>query len=125
MFEGLISSVLNRVLGGFIQDLDANQLNISLWSGTVKLENLQIKPTLFDTMPVPFQLAFGKVGLIYLEIPYTSIFSSPLVIEISDVNLLVRPKDYADWKEEIEVEAFRNATLAALQKFDAYLLEKE
>jgi vacuolar protein sorting-associated protein 13A/C len=40
MLEKLISSVLNQVLGNFIENLDADQLNISLWSSTVKLENL-------------------------------------------------------------------------------------
>lgn len=40
MLEKLISSVLNRVLGNFIENLDAQQLNISLLKSTVKLENL-------------------------------------------------------------------------------------
>ena len=40
MFEGLITGVLNRVLGDFIENLDANQLNISLMKGDVLLENL-------------------------------------------------------------------------------------
>jgi hypothetical protein len=54
MFEGLISSVLNRVLGNFVENLDAQQLNISLWNGSVSLTDLQVKSTLFDAMPVPF-----------------------------------------------------------------------
>ena len=43
-------------------NLDASQLNISLMSGDVLLENLQIKNTLFDNMPLPFKLHYGKVG---------------------------------------------------------------
>ena len=62
MLEKLISSVLNRTLGNFIENLDSQQLNINLWNSNLKLENLQIKPTLFESMPVPFTLHYGKVG---------------------------------------------------------------
>lgn len=40
MFEGLIASILNKVLGDFIENIDSNQLSISVWSGQVSLENL-------------------------------------------------------------------------------------
>jgi vacuolar protein sorting-associated protein 13A/C len=40
MFEGLIASVLNRILGNFIENIDANQLSISLWGGSVTLEDV-------------------------------------------------------------------------------------
>ena len=54
MFEGLIASILNGVLGDFIENIDKNQLSISLWGGSVTLENVQIKATMFDTKPLPF-----------------------------------------------------------------------
>ena len=92
MIGKLISSVLNHFLGNFIEDLDSKQLDVSLWSGKISLDNLQIKKSLFDTMPVPFELHHGKVGKIYLEIPITSLTSSPLKIEISDVFLFIKPK---------------------------------
>jgi hypothetical protein len=44
-----------------------------------------------------------------------------LKIEISDVFLFIKPKDYALWKDEVEIEAFINKNLASLDKFEAYL----
>ena len=114
MFEGIIASVLNRVLGEFIENLDANQLNISLFSGKVLLENLQIKKTLFDNMPIPFNLHFGKVGRIFLDIPMTGIFSKPLKIEISDIFMIIKPKPLDEWKEDVEVEGFKNGVQGLL-----------
>ena len=73
MLENLISSLLNRFLGSFIENLDSEQLNISLWNGSVKLENLEVKPNIFDSMPVPFTLHYGKIGKIQLEIPVINI----------------------------------------------------
>ena len=59
MFEKLITEVLNRVLGEFIENIDPAQLNISLTSGKVKLENMKLKSTIFDSLPLPFALAYG------------------------------------------------------------------
>jgi vacuolar protein sorting-associated protein 13A/C len=123
MLEKLISSVLNRVLGNFIENLDSEQLNISLWSSTVKLENLQIKPTIFDSMPVPFTLHYGKVGRIFIDIPLMNIMSSPLKIEIADVFVFIKPKHFNIWKEQVEIDAFINKTLNYLDKYEAYLTE--
>ena len=80
MFESLISSILNKVLGNFIEDIDSSQLNISVTSGLVTLKNMKLKPTLFDAMPLPFKVAYGQVGLIHLDIPIFNLMSKPLVI---------------------------------------------
>jgi vacuolar protein sorting-associated protein 13A/C len=121
MLEKLISSVLNQVLGNFIENLDADQLNISLWSSTVKLENLQIKPTLFDSMPVPFTMHYGKVGRIFIDIPVRNINTSPLKLEILDVFMFIKPKHFNNWSEKVEIEAFIAQTLSFLEKYEDYL----
>ncbi len=124
MLEGLISSVLNRVLGNFIENLDSEQLKISLWSSNVKLENLQIKPTIFDSMPVPFALHYGKVGKIFIDIPIMNINNSPLKIEVSDVFMFIKPKHFNNWSEKVEIEAFINKTFNFLDKYEDYITEK-
>jgi vacuolar protein sorting-associated protein 13A/C len=42
MFESLLSSVLNKVLGEFIEGFDPNKLNLSIWGGDVKIEKVYI-----------------------------------------------------------------------------------
>lgn len=59
MFESLITQVLNKVLGDFIENIDPKQLKISITNGNVQLTNMKIKPTIFDSLPVPFQLVYG------------------------------------------------------------------
>ena len=123
MLENLISSLLNRFLGSFIENLDSEQLNISLWNGSVKLENLEVKPNIFDSMPVPFTLHYGKIGKIQLEIPVINIQSSPLKVEMSDIIIFIKPKHFDLWNEKVEIEAFVNKTLSYLDKYEAYLTE--
>lgn len=33
VFESVVAEVLNRVLGNFVNNLDASQLNIGIWGG--------------------------------------------------------------------------------------------
>lgn len=33
VFESVVSSVLNKVLGDFVENLDTEQLNLGLWGG--------------------------------------------------------------------------------------------
>ncbi len=66
MFERLISKVLNKVLGDFIENIQPGQLDISLLKGDVHLTNMKLKKDLFASLPLPFALDFGEIGLIKL-----------------------------------------------------------
>lgn len=33
VFESVISQILNKALGEFVENLDGNQLNIGIWGG--------------------------------------------------------------------------------------------
>ena len=43
MLEGLVATLLNRFLGMYVQNFDPKQLNIGIWSGDVKLRNLELR----------------------------------------------------------------------------------
>ena len=75
MFEGIITSLLNKVLGDFIEGIKADQLSISLLSGDVEFINLSIKPNILDKMPFPFQIKYEKVGKIFENVPVSSLLS--------------------------------------------------
>jgi vacuolar protein sorting-associated protein 13A/C len=108
MFEALITKVLNKVLGDFIENLSANQLDISLLKGVVNLTNLKIKQDLFASLPLPFALVYGQIGRIHLRIPpIWKMFTEPLVIEISDIMAIVRPKHVKEWSEEVERKEYK------------------
>lgn len=74
-------------------------------------------------MPLPFVLQYGKVGRIFID-GVTSVLTKPLIIEVSDVFMLIKPKPFDLWSEEVEMKAFRETTLKSLEKYEAYLNEK-
>ena len=71
---------------------------------------MKLKATMFDSMPLPFALAYGQIGLIDLTIPVWNMFSSPLIIEISDIFALVKPRHIKAWSEEVEQASFKKMT---------------
>ena len=44
MFEGVVSYILNKYLSRYIDNLDTDSLDISVWSGQVELTDLKLKP---------------------------------------------------------------------------------
>jgi hypothetical protein len=56
---------------------------------------------------LPFALDFGEIGLISLKIPVWNMFNAPMVIEISDIMAVVRPKHVKEWSEEVEVKSYK------------------
>ena len=90
MLESLVVTILNKFLSDFIENLDSDQLNISLFSGDVQLENLTVRRTILDNMPLPFKLHYGRVGSIKVDVPVTAITSQPLKIDIQDIFVVLK-----------------------------------
>ena len=90
MVSAIVAKVLNQTLGSFIDNLKSDQLDISLFSGTVKLENLSIKKSILDNLPLPFRLEHGYVGRIFVDIPIRNLGSAPVKIEVSNVFVLLK-----------------------------------
>eukprot|EP01051_Picozoa_sp_SAG22_P037682 SAG22_NODE_18941_length_280_cov_0.535912_1_plen_56_part_01 len=53
MFESLLASALDKALGTFFSGIDSKSLELSVFSGEVKLSNLTLKPEVFDGLGVP------------------------------------------------------------------------
>lgn len=120
MFEALITKLLNKVLGNFIENIDPEQLNISLLRGDIIMTNMKLRSDLFEALPVPFALDYGQIGLIRMRIPMWNMFRSPLIIEISDVLAVIRPKHIKEWSEEVEIKAYKDAGQKLLDQYELF-----
>ena len=67
--EKVISKVLNKFLGDWIENLNSEQLNISLFKGVVSLENLNLKSDILHILGLPFNLTCGSLKKILVKIP--------------------------------------------------------
>lgn len=106
MFEKLISDLLNHYLGAFVENLDSGQLGAALYKGSLLLENVQLKSTLFDGLPIPLRLKHGQVGRIQASVPFWSMFKAPVVLEVANVIGVLEARPIGEWDEEQLREAF-------------------
>jgi vacuolar protein sorting-associated protein 13A/C len=97
MLEGLVANLLNRFLGIYVKNFDAKQLNIGIWSGDVKLHNLELRREALDQLRLPLNVVEGHLGQLTLSIPWSNLRGKPVKVDIEDVYLLAAPKEDADY----------------------------
>ncbi|XP_049872672.1 intermembrane lipid transfer protein VPS13A-like isoform X2 [Pectinophora gossypiella] len=120
MFEGAVAGILNRVLGKYVQDLDTENLNVGIFSGNVNLTDLKLKPEALYELDLPIDVKIGTIGRVNLQIPWSGLYTQPVVIHIEDVLVLVGPaisNSYFD--PEREKRLSRAAKRKILQDLEA------
>ena len=83
---------MTQVLGDFVEGLDKDALNLSVFAGAVELKGMKLKRSAFDRLGVPVSLAAGYVKLIKLDIPWRSLGSKPIRIEVDTVFACILPR---------------------------------
>ncbi|KAI8143832.1 hypothetical protein BJV82DRAFT_668275 [Fennellomyces sp. T-0311] len=92
MLESLVSTLLNRVLGAYVSNLNYNQLQIGIWSGEVVLRNLKLKREALDKLNLPVDVLEGHLGELTLNIPWSNLKGKPVMVYIKDVYVLAGPR---------------------------------
>jgi vacuolar protein sorting-associated protein 13A/C len=122
MLEGIVSTLLNRFLGMYVQNFDPKQLNVGIWSGDVKLRDLELRREALDQLRLPLNVVQGHLGSLTLSIPWSNLRGKPLKVNIEDVFLLAAPKEDADYDAE---EEDKRAHAVKMEKLDSAELLKE
>ena len=91
MLEGLAIWFLNNYLGKYLENLDPEQLSISLLSGQVELENVPLRKDALSFLR-GVELKRGTVGHIRLTIPVSSLGTDPWCLSLTGVNIIVGPQ---------------------------------
>ncbi|ERT03326.1 hypothetical protein HMPREF1624_01637 [Sporothrix schenckii ATCC 58251] len=122
MLEGLVAGLLNRFLGMYVQNFDPTQLKVGIWSGDVKLRDLELRREALDQLKLPINVVEGHLGQLTLTIPWSNLSGAPVKIYIEDVFLLASPKEEAAYNEE---EEERRKQRLKMEKLDSAELLKE
>lgn len=104
MLEGLVANLLNRFLGMYVKNFNAQQLNVGIWNGDVKLRNLELRREALDQLHLPVNVVEGHLGSLTMSIPWTNLRGKPVRINIEDVFLLAAPKEDTEYDEEEEAK---------------------
>ena len=122
MLEGLVANLLNRFLGMYVKNFDPKQLNVGIWSGDVKLRNLELRREALDQLHLPINVVEGRLGELTLSIPWSNLRGKPVKVNIEDVFLLAAPKTEDDYDAE---EEEKRAIAVKLEKLESAELLKE
>lgn len=122
MLEGLVAGLLNRFLGMYVKNFDPTQLKVGIWSGDVKLRDLELRKEALDQLKLPINVVEGHLGQLTLTIPWSNLRGAPVKIYIEDVYLLASPKEEAEYNEE---EEERRKQRIKMEKLDSAELLKE
>ena len=61
MFEGKLTSVLNKLLGEYVHGISAKDLSVAVFKGDVVLKNLRLKTEALNALDLPFAVRSGLV----------------------------------------------------------------
>ncbi|XP_054161337.1 intermembrane lipid transfer protein Vps13-like [Oppia nitens] len=118
VFESLVANLLNKYLSQFVDELTAKQLNLFAWSGNISLDNIAIKGNAFDSLSLPFRVIHGHIARIECSIPWKSLYSSPVVIKLSDVYVLAVPNAETKYDDPYEELLLWTDKLKQLEKIE-------
>lgn len=117
-----MANLLNRFLGMYVKNFDPKQLNVGIWSGDVKLRNLELRREALDQLHLPINVVEGLLGDLTLSIPWSNLRGKPVKVNIEDVFLLAAPKQENDFDGE---EEEKRAVAVKLEKLESAELLKE
>ena len=82
-----------------MKDLSSEALDVSIWRGDIELNDMELKKDIFTTLQKPMDLIYGKIGYLRIKIPWRSLGSKPVEVEVRDVWIVVQPlTDSARWE---------------------------
>ncbi|KAL4496109.1 hypothetical protein ABPG72_015531 [Tetrahymena utriculariae] len=122
MFQGLISSVLDKVAGEYVLGLNKENLNIGIFSGEVKIENVSLNPNIVSMLDLPINHQYSKIKKLELKVPFKNIGSKPVEVFLDGLYLVVTPKEQKDWTFK-DLKAFKNK-LSNIESFAAECVSK-
>lgn len=59
--------------------------------GKVELKNLSVKENALDSLDVPFHIIHGRIGKLSADIPWSSLYTSPVVLNMSNILVVAAP----------------------------------
>ncbi|KAM6950364.1 intermembrane lipid transfer protein VPS13C [Lycodopsis pacificus] len=119
VFEALVSDLLNRFIGDYVENLDKSQLKIGIWGGNVVLENLKVKENALSEFDVPFKVKAGQIGKLTLKIPWKNLYNDAVVATLDGLYLLVVPGatiKYDAAKEERDQQEVKQRELQRIEE---------
>ncbi|KAL7469473.1 hypothetical protein ACHAXS_009736 [Conticribra weissflogii] len=120
MAKKAILDVLENTIGRYVKNLDAESLNLAIWSGKIELQNLQLDTTSINSelaerahdapnFASPFRVINGHFEKLQLDVPWAKLGSKPVIFRAKGLFVRVEPHDFLKDEVAPKKEPARNA----------------
>jgi hypothetical protein len=121
MIAGILRGVLLRFVSQYFSNIDISKL--SLWSGHVSLQNVNLNTSAITTsLNLPYlRLESGKISSLDLTLPWTSLSTKKVVVQLSQIEIdvsltdnlinLNRPPAVSESEESLLSKILSNMTI--------------
>eukprot|EP01094_Clydonella_sp_ATCC50884_P028048 TRINITY_DN8307_c0_g1_i1.p1 TRINITY_DN8307_c0_g1~~TRINITY_DN8307_c0_g1_i1.p1 ORF type:complete len:1038 (+),score=181.01 TRINITY_DN8307_c0_g1_i1:30-3143(+) len=93
MFSALLSAVLERYLGKYVDGFQRSEnFSVSVAKGHAHLEYLTLRSEALKQLDLPLQVVHGSVDMLDIYIPWQALKTSSVQVHFQNVSMLVRPK---------------------------------
>jgi hypothetical protein len=105
MAKKAILDVLESTIGKYVHNLDAQSLNVAVWSGKIQLSKLELnteavnrklaqQATDAPALAVPLRVVGGHFDAFQVDVPWAKLTSKPVVLRANGLTVVVEPYDH-------------------------------
>lgn len=126
MAKKALLDVLEQTIGKYVRNLDAESLNVALWSGKIELNALELDVDAVNgeldrqaaeapNLAFPFRVVTGQFGSFTVDVPWANLMSKSVILRASSLSVVIEPHDRsasADFLSAVvESESLRAKTI--------------
>ena len=92
MAKAAVAAVLQKTLGPFVDGIDAKSLELSVWDGDVKLDQLQLRTSALAALELPLRVVGARLGSVRVQIPWRNLGGEPMIVTVDRLFLVLAPR---------------------------------
>ena len=126
----MASSLLNFIFEKFLSnivEIDTRKTKLSIFSGTIELNNLKIKDEIFRKVNLPFiEVVHGYVGSLHIALQMPFFYDHPIKVFIDKIFFHARLKNINKLEKEETIknmEEFKKGQLSSAEEVRAQVEE--
>ena len=104
MAKKALLDVLEHTIGKYVRNLDAESLNVAVWSGKIELSSLELDVAAVNAeldrqaaeapnLAIPFRVRYGSFQKFQVDVPWAHLMSRPVVLRAQGLEVSVEPLD--------------------------------
>eukprot|EP00755_Sulcionema_specki_P021014 Sspe_Gene.12885::Locus_4420_Transcript_1_1_Confidence_1.000_Length_11390::g.12885::m.12885/K19525/VPS13A_C; vacuolar protein sorting-associated protein 13A/C len=90
----IVAPIVAKYTDQYIEGLDATNLQLSVFSGSIELQNLSLRREALAELNLPIDVVRGTLGKLVIKIPWTSLSKNAVEVKIDELFLLAKPKQF-------------------------------